>query len=167
MIRFKILPVKQCSRLVKVLIDKYSSQQTFSTQKAKPDEDFSYAVKLDKQVQLKERKFTNNENAFKPLIDDENYRELYKNFSLTITNETIKELDEVVHNEVLEGREYKYGLPRKNELSFNELIIKPETEETFPKTATEGLFDLLELDKDSSYESLLLKFKNTFNNGMI
>ncbi len=104
------------------------------------------------------------ETAEKPFIDNEAYRELYKNFSLFIGEETSKELDTIIHNEEVNGKKYKYGLLAKNELPFTELIPKDEVEE-IPKTSTENLFDLLDLDKESSYESMILKIQQEFNHG--
>jgi hypothetical protein len=130
------------------------------------NDDFSYQKNIsnDKVIKLSNRKEINKEDPARPLIENESYRELYKNFSVVANEQTLAEIDEILHNKTHEGKEYKYGLPAKNEISFNELMIKPE-EETIPKTSTENLFELLELDKLSSYESLLLKFKETFNHG--
>jgi hypothetical protein len=99
-----------------------------------------------------------------PLIENEAYRELYKNFSLTVTEEMLRELEEIPHNEKINEKEYKYGLTTKNEIPFSELV--PLTEEpVIPNTSTENLFTLLDLNKDSSYESLILKLNEEFNNG--
>jgi len=76
----------------------------------------------------------------------------------------IKDLDNIKHD-IIEGNiEYKYGIPSKNIIPFTELMPiedKPE----LPKTATENLYDALEIDKDSSYESLVLKYHQEFNTG--
>lgn len=99
-----------------------------------------------------------------PLIENEAYRELYKNFSLYVNEENSKEIDTIQHNEEVDGKKYKYGLLAKNELQFTELIPQEEVDE-LPKTASENLFELLDLDKESSFESLVLKIQQEFNHG--
>lgn len=121
------------------------------------------SVKIDPKMKSK---LSLNEPTDQPLIENEAYRELYRNFSLYIGEENSKELDTIVHNEEKNGKLHKYGLPIKNELPFTELIPQEEVNEQ-PKTSTENLFDLLELDKESSYESLILKFKGELNHGKI
>jgi hypothetical protein len=66
---------------------------------------------------------------------------------------------------VINNKEYKYGLPTKNETLFSELV-PVEEEPKLPNTSTENLFNLLSLDKESSYESMILKFKEEFNHGI-
>ena len=119
------------------------------------------SVKKDSKMKSK---LTLNEPLDQPLIENEAYRELYRNFSVFIGEQNSKELDNIVHNEERNGKLHKYGLPVKNELPFTELIPQEEADE-LPKTSTESLFELLELDKDSSYESLILKFQGEFNHG--
>lgn len=103
--------------------------------------------------------------ASKPLVENEMYRELYKNFSLTVTEELARELDTVAHNEKIGDKEYKYGLPVKNETQFKDLIVRDEETEELPKTENEKLWELLDLNDESSYESLVLKVQDQFNNG--
>ena len=45
-------------------------------------------------------------------------------------------------------------------------IIPYNQEEAIPNTSTENLFELLNLDKDSSYESMVLKFRTEFQHGI-
>jgi hypothetical protein len=73
----------------------------------------------------------------------------------------MKELDEIPHNVKVGNIEYKYGIPAKN-LPFTEIIPKME-EPAIPNTITENVFELLGLDKNSSYESMLLKSQEEFN----
>jgi hypothetical protein len=101
-----------------------------------------------------------------PLVENETYREFYKNFSLYVADDMSQELDTIIHNEEKNGKFYKYGLPAKNELPFNQLVPKEDIEEPLPTTATESLFQLLGLDSDSSYESLILKIQSEFNHGI-
>jgi hypothetical protein len=117
-------------------------------------------------IKLSEREDFSREDPSKPLIENEAYRHLYKGFSVTINEETVKEIDEIMHNTNKDGREYRYGLPSKNEINYNELMIKPE-EENISNTPNQNLFELLELDKLSSYESMLIKIKEIFNHGKI
>jgi hypothetical protein len=77
----------------------------------------------------------------------------------------INDLDDIPHNKLINSKEYKYGLPIKNETPFSELVPLAE-EPKFPNTSTENLFDLLSLDKESSYESMILKFKEEYNHGI-
>jgi hypothetical protein len=110
-------------------------------------------------------KLPKKKKADTPLIENEAYRELYKTFSLTVTEEMLNELDDIPHNQSIGEKEYKYGLTIKNELPFSQLVLLPQ-EPVLPNTANENLFDLLNLDKESSYESLVLKYKEEFNNGI-
>jgi hypothetical protein len=89
-----------------------------------------------------------------------------KNYSLKIVDTS--EIDEIHHDEEVKGVYYKYGLPVKNE------IYKPhqaylqelkEKEKAQALTATENIMELFDLNKDSSYESLVIKYNQTFNNG--
>jgi len=74
----------------------------------------------------------------------------------------MNDLDNIKHD-IIEGNiEYKYGVPSKNVLPFTDLIPAPE-QPILPKTATENLYELLEMDKDSSYESLVLRYHQEFN----
>lgn len=127
------------------------------------------AINNNKLISVKEdskfkSKLSLNETLEKPLVENEAYRELYKNFSVYISNETSEDLDIIPHNEEKNGKLHKYGLPVKNEFAFGELMVQEEMPE-LPKTSTEKLFELLDLDKDSSYESLLLKYQSEFNHG--
>jgi hypothetical protein len=119
---------------------------------------------MPSKIKMKLQDEINLTNSSLPLIENEAYRELYRNFSLYVNENLINELDTIPHNEKVDGKEYKYGLLTKNELPFTDLIPKEEVE-VIPKTSTENLFELLELDKDSSYESLLIKFQQTFSHG--
>jgi hypothetical protein len=127
------------------------------------------AINNNKLISVKEdskfkSKLSLNDTLDKPLVENEAYRELYRNFSVYISNETSQDLDVIPHNEEKNGKLHKYGLPIKNELPFGELIVQEDIPE-LPKTSTEKLFELLDLDKDSSYESLLLKYQSEFNHG--
>jgi hypothetical protein len=100
------------------------------------------------------------------LLNIPEYRELYKNFSVVINDQQLNELDEIKHDVLENDKKYKYGLMAKNEMNFNEIIVFNQ-EEAIPKTATESLFELLNMDKDSSYEGLVLKFRNEFQHGKL
>lgn len=130
----------------------------------KPQEkEFTYYKNIDEKNLL-----TVDGKSNKPavsLLDNEAYRELYKSFSLTVNDVMINDLDNIPHNKLINNKEYKYGLPTKNEIPFSELV-PIEEEPKLPNTGTENLFNLLELDKESSYESLLLKFKDEYNHGI-
>jgi len=106
-----------------------------------------------------------NDDNSQPLVENEAYRELYRTFSLYVTEDLIKNLDEIKHNHKENDVEYRYGLPVKNNVPFTALVPKGEEEE-LPKTSTENLFSLLDLDKESSYESLVLKFQMEYNHGI-
>lgn len=90
---------------------------------------------------------------------------MYKNFSLIIKDDQIDELDNIDHNVTVKEKYLKYGLSAKNEMPFKE-IIPYNPEEAIPNTSTENLFELLNLDKDSSYESMVLKFRTEFQHGI-
>jgi len=120
-------------------------------------------IDLKKDSNMKS-KLTIDEQSERPLIENETYRELYRNFSLYIGEENSKELDTIIHNQERNGKIFKYGLPAKNELPFTELITVEEKVD-LPSTSTENIFSLLSLDKDSSFESLVIKFQSEFNHG--
>jgi hypothetical protein len=60
------------------------------------------------------------------------------------------------HDEEVAGIIYKYDLPVQNmPIAFKtQLILR---EEEIPPTATESLFEQLQLDKDTAYESFVIK----------
>ena len=126
-------------------------------------EDQKNLINLKKDSKIKS-KMVINEHGERPLIENETYRELYKNFSLYVGEEMSKELDTIAHNQEQNGKVFKYGLPAKNELPFTELVTLEEKVD-LPSTSTENIFSLLALDKDSSYESLIIKFQSEFNHG--
>lgn len=66
------------------------------------------------------------------------------------------------HGEEVGGILYKYDLPIENlPITFrSQLIVK----EDVPLTATESLFETLQLDKDTAYESFIIKLNQTYNN---
>ena len=129
----------------------------------KPQEkEFTYYKNIDEKNLLTVANKTNNPVS---LLDNEAYRELYKNFSLTVNDALQNELDDIPHNKLINNKEYKYGLPTKNEIPFSELVAISE-EPKLPNTSTENLFELLNLDKESSYESLILKIKEEYNHGI-
>jgi hypothetical protein len=165
--------ISQFSKLFKYSLRSFcentKNNNTKDEEKYFYDKNLENAINSNKMISVKKdpkmrSKLSLNEPTEQPLIENEAYRELYRNFSLYIGEETSKELDTIIHNEEKNGKLHKYGLPLKNELPFTELIPQEEADE-LPKTSTESLFDLLELDKDSSYESLILKFQGEFNHG--
>jgi hypothetical protein len=134
----------------------------------KAEKDFFYESKINqnKLITIQEENIRKNQEK-NSLISDEAYKELYKPFSLTITESALEEFDNITHNETVNGKEYKYGLTVKNEIPFSDLVIINKEEENLPKTATENLYELLDLNKESSYESLILKFSEEFNHGKL
>jgi len=122
-------------------------------------EDYFYEGNIDKSKILPRK---NQEEI--NLLNIPEYRELYKNFSLVIREDQFHEIEDIKHNVVENDKKYKYGLLAKNEMPFKEMVVFNQ-EESIPKTATENLFEILGMDKDSSYESMVLKFRNEFQNG--
>lgn len=156
-------PKKFILNILKIKSSKFSEKDSkpFSLINDEPHlNQFSYKINT-KEITLPDTSKRSSEN-YKPLIENEDYRELYKSFSLVVREDMIGELDNIIHNEKINEKEYKYGLSVKNELKFTDLIPKDETQEE-PKTATENLYELLNLDEESSYESLVLKFNQAFN----
>jgi len=98
------------------------------------------------------------------LLNIPEYRELYKNFSVVIREDQYHEIDEIKHDVIENDKKYKYGLMAKNEMPFKEMVVFNQ-EEAIEKTATENLFELLGMDKESSYESMVLKFRTEFQHG--
>ena len=128
------------------------------------DNTSSHIISIEKNKNMVS-KLKLNEDSSIPLVENEEYRELYRNFSLIVSEDLMKSLDDIKHNQKDNDVEYKYGLPSKNNALFTALIPKEEEDE-YPKTSTENLFSRLQLDKDSSYESLLLKLQIEFNHGI-
>ena len=65
----------------------------------------------------------------------------------------------------MSGKIFKYELPVINEeISFRSkaALVKAEEKETL--TFTEKLFDALECDKDTAFESFVIKHQQAFNN---
>lgn len=148
------------------------NENTNKQKQSSLSQDFFYNLDPTNIISLKEEEKSRMRSKLKyrdekspVLVEDETYRELYKNFSLYVGEALSQELDIIDHNEERNGQLFKYGLPAKNELPFNKLVVKDEVEENIPKTATENLFELMGLDSDSSYESLILKFQSEFNHG--
>jgi hypothetical protein len=130
----------------------------------KPEEkEFTYYKNIDEKNLLT---VANKKNNPVSLLDNQDYRELYKSFSLTVNEVLQNDLDDIPHNKLINNKEYKYGLPTKNEILFSELVPIQE-EPKIPNTSTENLFDILNLDKESSYESLILKIKEEYNHGKV
>lgn len=98
------------------------------------------------------------------LLNIPEYRELYKNFSLVIREDQYHEIDNIKHDVVENDKRYKYGLMAKNEMPFQEIVVFNKEDEV-EKTATENLFEILGMDKESSYESMVLKFRTEYQHG--
>lgn len=74
-----------------------------------------------------------------------------------------KKESELKHNEDHGGILYKYDLPVENRpLQFKSQLIAIDKEQE--NTSVENLFDTLEIDKDTSYESFTIKYNQKFNN---
>jgi hypothetical protein len=147
-------------------VDRKNNQtmnDNFFYDKENIDNTSSHIISIEKNKNMVS-KLKLNEDSSMPLVENEEYRELYRNFSLIVSEDLMKSLDDIKHNQKDNDVEYKYGLPSKNNTIFTALI--PKEEEEYPKTSTENLFSRLQLDKDSSYESLLLKFQIEFNHGI-
>lgn len=70
--------------------------------------------------------------------------------------------DMLKHNEEHGGTLYKYDLPVENKpIEFKSQLI---VQEEVPNTPVENLFEQLECDKDTAYESFVIKMSQTFNN---
>ncbi len=142
-----------------------SSEEFFYNNPVTSNEEKNIIKLKDEEKSKMRSKLKINEVTPAPLIEDEAYRDLYRNFSLYVGEELTKELDEISHNTEKEGKLYKYGLPAKNELPFTQLVLKEDAEQSLPKTPTENLFEMMGLDSDSSYENLILKIQSEFNHG--
>lgn len=145
-------------------INNNSNQDKFFYDKENIDGSSPNLISIEKNKNAMSKLKLSEDNS-QPLIENEAYRELYKSFSVIVTDDLLKSLDEIKHNQKENDIEYRYGLPVKNNTPFTALVPKTEEEE-LPKTGTENIFSLLDLDKDSSYESLLLKFQMEFNHGI-
>lgn len=89
-----------------------------------------------------------------------------RTYSLKIVDTS--EIDNIIHNEENNGVVYKYGIPVKNSLFKPRASALDDVDEEASQksmTPNERMMDMFELDKDSSYESLVLKYNEVFNNG--
>lgn len=123
-------------------------------------QDYFYENSIDKS-----RVLPKSDQKEASLLDIPEYRELYKNFSVVLRDEQLNELDNIKHDIKENEKFYKYGLTAKNEIPFKELVIVDQEKENLSNTANQNIFELLDLDKDSSYESLVLKFRNEYQHG--
>ena len=87
--------------------------------------------------------------------------EHYKKIESTLTV-TMRPEDMLKHNQEHGGILYKYDLPVENlPITFkSQLMVKEE----IPNTPTENLFEQLEIDKDTAYESFIIKINQEYNN---
>lgn len=116
------------------------------------------SIQQPKQSQINFTVSENNTSKYVP--------EYFKNYSLTIVDS--KEIDDILHNTEKKGTYYKYGLPSTNQLykPHEEYLMElKEQEKDQPLTSTENMMKFFDLDKNSSYEALVLKYNNSFNNG--
>lgn len=131
------------------------------------DKELNYDIKNIEKIGSKSKK--DLQPAFtisNPEINTKYTPDAVKNYSLKIVNTS--EIDEIHHDEEIKGTYYKYGLPLKNEIykphqAYLQELKQNEKEQAL--TATENMMELFELNKDSSYESLVLKYNQNFNNG--
>ena len=73
-----------------------------------------------------------------------------------------KDDDELLHGEE-GGMIFKYDLPVLNmPISFNNKLATIDQEEVKP-TEVQKLFEVLDVDKDTAYESFIIKFNQEFN----
>ena len=71
--------------------------------------------------------------------------------------------EEIKHQEEHGGMIYKYDLPVVNTaIQFKQQLITVEKEQE--NTSLENLFTTLEIDKETSYESFIIKLNQKFNN---
>lgn len=93
--------------------------------------------------------------------EDENIPLLLKGYSMKLAS--LDEIDDIKHNVEVEGVEYKYGIPVKNEnFRLNSAIVENENSSEY-FTPMESIMDQFGLDKDSAYEALVLKYDEYYN----
>lgn len=70
--------------------------------------------------------------------------------------------DMLKHNEDVGGMLYKYDLPIENQpiIFKSALVVKEDVK----STALENIFEQLEIDKETAYESFIIKVNQTYNN---
>lgn len=92
--------------------------------------------------------------------------DMYKMYSTKITD--FNKIDHIPHEIDINGAYYKYGLPIINrslsDISSELTELLESNNDNFYLTATENIMNMFELNKDSSYESLILKYDELFNN---
>ena len=82
--------------------------------------------------------------------------------SLTIS---LADEDEIRQTSELGGKMYKYDLPMENEpiLFKSQSSLMTADEKALENTVTENLYEMLEIDKDTAYESFIIKHNQLFN----
>lgn len=98
-----------------------------------------------------------------PISDNNNLPEYIKVYSMKMID--TKNLDFIPHNETINNEYYKYGLPVNNKQlqSYNSFLT--EKEKDINETPMMNIINNFDLDKDSSYESLVLKYDEMYKNG--
>ncbi len=101
-----------------------------------------------------------NDDEFLPDLEKQ---ELEHQIKMESTLTVTKKPDNMLkHEEEVGGMLYKYDLPVQNlPITFrSQLMVKEE----IPNTSVENLLDNLQVDKDTSYESFIIKINQNFNN---
>lgn len=105
------------------------------------------------------------EESIVPVSDDKNLPEYFKTYSMKMLD--TKSLDFIPHNQMINNELYKYGLPVANkQIQTNDSFLA-EKDKNKIETPMMNTMNYFELDKDSSYESLVLKYDEMFKNGKL
>lgn len=99
-------------------------------------------------------------------LPEQEDREIQHNIKISSSLTITKRPDDMLkHNEEVGGKIYKYDLPVQNEalvfINEKSLIIQ---EEELGSTPAMNLFDKLEVDLDTAFESFVIKHHQMYNN---
>ena len=98
-----------------------------------------------------------NDDEFLPDLEE---KEIAHSQKIESTMIVTKKPDSMLkHNEEHGGVIYKYDLPIENKpITFKSQLVPVEEQ---PNTAVENIFEALECDKDTAYESFIIKLNST------
>lgn len=123
----------------------------------------NFSRKLDLGMSKQFGQGTIGDEEFLPERED---REIEHNIKISSSLQISKRPDDMLkHNEEVGGKLYKYDLPVENEalvfINEKSLIIQ---EEELGNTPAMNLFEKLEVDLDTAFESFVIKHHQMYNN---
>ena len=102
------------------------------------------------------------EEEFLPDQEEKEIEMLIKDESSLSIN--LGDEDAIRQNQEIGGKMYKYDLPLENEaITFKSQSALMLADKIIESTPVENLYEMLEIDKDSAFESFIIKHNQLFN----